>query len=281
MTDEEDLMKLLSSEFLTAEPEHRQLDHVAIADVADAPHSGRGLDFATERLPEQPTATTVAADELPALGRVLRLLPAEDRAQALEIAQALQINQDSDELLYSILVGLGYHKTVIAGVPDKLTLSAEMLIKHFNQATSANLNSIEKAISESAESFISGANVAQAEIQQVVNSASHQIQLAANKGAQQAIQNFDVTPIAEKIAQKTENGLAQKWFSKAMIIASVASIFLVVTGGFIGYKVGGIGGKDNSNGTNFYLNQLQCGSTVNGVLSCRDQFGGIVKFKSN
>lgn len=262
------------------EDELMQLLGLGNIEAADAPHPGRGLDFADDQLPEQPAATPAAA-ELPVLGRVLRLLPAADRAEALEIAQALQINQDSDELLYSILVGLGYHKTVIAGIPDKVIQSAEMAVDQFSQAANSASNSIEKAISESAADFIAGANVAQNEIQEVVKLASNQIQLAANKGAQQAIQNFDVMPIAEQIAIKTENGLAKKWFAKAMIAASVASVFLVLVGGYGGYKLAGVGGNNNSNNGNNYLNQLQCGNTVNGVLACRDQFGGIVKFKTN
>jgi hypothetical protein len=278
MTENEDeLMQLLGGNFLSTKPE---ADAAQMSEVADAPHPGRGLDFAADGMLEQLTATPAAA-ELPALGRVLRLLPAEDRAEALEIAQALQINQDSDELLYSILVGLGYHKTVIAGIPDKVIQSAEMAVDQFSQAANSASNSIEKAISESASDFIAGANVAQNEIQEVVKLASNQIQLAANKGAQQAIQNFDVTPIAEQIAIKTENGLAKKWFAKAMIAASVASVFLVLVGGYGGYKLAGIGGNNNSNTGSNYLNQLQCGNTVNGVLACRDQFGGIVKFKTN
>lgn len=55
---------------------------------------------------------------------LIKRLPPENQAEIYEIAQLLNISPGgSDDLLYHILVSLGYHKTMICGVPDEIVRS--------------------------------------------------------------------------------------------------------------------------------------------------------------
>lgn len=224
-------------------------------------------------------------DELPTLMRVLRSLPLEERVEALEIAQALEINAQSDQLLYSLLVGLGMHKTMLKAVPDRMAEAGERMRVEFNSTTNRAKAELSQSLTEGATSIIQAGDQAASQLQKIVNSASAQIQLAAGKGAQSAVEKVDISPIVEiaisKIASKTEGALAKKWFSRAVIIASISSVLIFAAAGFGGYKLAGLSdfGANSSSG-DFYLNQLQCSSANNGVIPCRDSFGNVVKFRS-
>lgn len=227
-----------------------------------------------------PAQTAVAGDQdgLSALQRVLRLMPAEDRAGSLELAQALGVSPGGDEFLYTMLVALGWHKTLLVGLPDELAKRGLEATTKFVQAGDSLEQKLVQVLSDGAASVVTAAHESNVVMQETISQAASQIQLAAAKGAQNAVSRFDISPIVEKIANKTEIALAKKWWSRAAIVASVTSLVLVFGSAYAGYKIGSIGEKVNPK-ANYYLNQLQCGAVNNALISCRDQFGNIVKFK--
>lgn len=229
---------------------------------------------------------SIPTEELPALLKVLRGLPSEQRAEALELATTLGVGPGADDILYSILVGLGYHKTVLGAVPDRIAGAGEQAIKEFSVAAGNVKSELAVVLAESAGNVIQAGEQASVQIQKIVNSAAAQIQIAAGKGAQNAVEKIDISPIIEtaisKIASKTEIALAKKWFSRAIIIASISTVLIAVGAGYSGYKIAGFfnSGNANTSAGDFYLNQLQCSAANNGVIPCRDQFGNAVKFRS-
>jgi hypothetical protein len=226
------------------------------------------------------------ADELPALLKVLRGMPPQQRAEALELASTLGVAAGADDILYAMLVGLGYHKTLLAGVPDRIALAGQQAKGGFNDAANQIETQLAMTLSEGAGNVIQAGEQANAQLQKTLNACAAQIQIAAGKGAQSAVSTMDITPIVEsaiaKIASKTESALAKKWFSRALIISSISAVLIAGGASYSGYKIAGLfnTGNGNSSSGDFYLNQLQCSAAANGVIPCRDQFGNAVKFKS-
>ena len=269
--------------------EQDELMEMLMADGFDPNAAEEEIDIDPPAAPEMVISQAhpaTAGDELPTLMRVLRSLPLEERVEAFEIAQALEVSPQSDQLLYSVLVGLGLHKTILKGVPDRIAEAGQQAKGGFNDAASKVKTDIAMALSEGAGSVIQAGEQANAQLQKTLNACAAQIQIAAGKGAQSAVSSMDVTPIVEsaisKIASKTESALAKKWFSRAVIISSISAVLIAGGAGYSGYKIAGLfnSGNGNSSSGDFYLNQLQCSAAANGVIPCRDQFGNLVKFRS-
>lgn len=225
------------------------------------------------------------AHELPTLMRVLRTLPPEQRLECLELAQALEISEQSDQLLYSILVGLGLHKTLLLAVPDQIAEAGEQVKSEFLAVSKSRQAELAEILAAGSENIILAGHQSISDIQQVIQSATAQIQVAAGKGAQNAVSNMNITPLVEaaisEIAGQTELTLAKKWFSRSLIIASISAVLIAVGSGYSGFKLAGMfNPASTTNGSNEYLNQLQCGAPNNGVIPCRDQFGNTLKLKS-
>lgn len=272
-----ELLEMLGAGFADRQP----LESAAPPVIADA------VEEEPEQEPFVPPAQTPLADELPALLKVLRGLPPEQRAEVLELATVLGISPGADDLLYSLLVGLGYHKTMLAAVPDQIAQAGEQAKGAFLNAADNAKTEIAVKLLEGAGSVIQAGEQANIRLQKTLNACAAQIQIAAGKGAQNAVSNMDISPIVEnaisKIASKTEIALAKKWFSRAVIVASVCAVLIAGVAGFAGFKIAALlnnSGNQNSPAGDFYLNQLNCSAAMNGVIPCRDQFGNVIKFRS-
>lgn len=83
----------------------------------------------TERFPDNFTEQN-EQKKWESVSFLIKRLPPENQAEIYEIAQLLNIAPGgSDDLLYHILVALGYHKAMICGVPDEIVKSGAAVEK--------------------------------------------------------------------------------------------------------------------------------------------------------
>jgi hypothetical protein len=165
--------------------------------------------------------------EFSSLDDLIKSLPPERQAEVYQIAHGLNIRAGgADEFLYAILIGLGYHKTVLTGLPDSVTKAGAATTKQITQALDAG-----------AASIIEGAKAAQAEIEAAIGKGTSAVQIAAQKGAKVAVENADLSRILEQISKAVEKSSAKTWFAKAMVACSVAVILSTVISSMAGWFI--------------------------------------------
>lgn len=73
-------------------------------------------------------------DKWESASRLIKRLPPEKQTEIYEIAQMLNISPGgADDLLYHIMLGLGYHKSMICGVPDNIVKSGMAVDQQINK----------------------------------------------------------------------------------------------------------------------------------------------------
>lgn len=206
------------------------------------------------------------------LDDLIRSLPHERQAEVYQIAHALNIKAGAgDEFLFSILVGLGYHKTILTGTPDAISKSGDEAVEKINTAISL---------------IQDGAQAAIAEINKTISAGSGEVQMAAQKGAAIAFQNADLTQLLEKIEKAQSKASAKIWFSRAMLATSSVIIVISLISGVAGYYIKSALNPEFATRDHklalFYQHQLDC-TAVNaeGYFYCTDRNGskGRVAFK--
>ena len=80
------------------------------------------------------------------INRLVKSLPECQQLEILEIAHALNI-QPGDDIIYNLLVGLGYHKTLLAGIPDQIRQAGVTVVENINHQT----GDVKLAVQEAAE----------------------------------------------------------------------------------------------------------------------------------
>lgn len=198
---------------------------------------------------------------------LIKSMPPAQQADVFRIAHALNIRAGgADEFLYSILVGLGYHKTILQGTPDEI-----------REAGKAAADQIIDAFTGGAASVMEGAKAAEALLAKVISKGSSEVQIAAQKGARVAIENADLTKILQEIEKAQEKASAKKWFAKAMTACSIACVVVAILSCAAGWFIKSALPPEIPAVYRMaleYQGQLTCGAIKDGFFACRDKNGG-------
>lgn len=215
-------------------------------------------------------------------------MPPELQLKILQIAQAVGVTPD-DDLIYSLLVGLGLHQHLVSGVPDEIRTAAgeaeQRLSSVAEQIMAALAEQREAAVAE----ILAAGREAGAEIKANSAQLADQVLIAARSGAAKAVAEIDLTKIVAELQNKADEmamaavskhsfSLFRDWFGKGLVIAGVAVLFSVIAGGFFGWFVKPDPSADELGRYKNIFSQLNC-RTVNNQYFCSDKAGGEVRFK--
>ena len=112
------------------------------------------------------------------INRLIKSMPADQQIEILEIAHALNI-QPGDDIIYNLLVGLGYHKTLLAGVPDQIREAGDQV----RSAIADQVSDVRSSVQEAAET-------------------------GAQTAMRSAVQMLDTDKIVASVASKVGNQIA-------------------------------------------------------------------------
>ena len=157
------------------------------------------------------------------ISRLIKSLPDKQQIEVLEIAHALNI-QPGDDIIYNILIGLGYHKTVLMGLPDDLRLVA-------GEAS----NKMAATLRESQSSIENAAAALTRQFKDEFNLGAGMVKIAARNGATEGIQHADLSTIIQKIKTEVERFSRRRWFENGLLVASVTSAVILFAGAAAGW----------------------------------------------
>lgn len=228
-------------------------------------------------------AAVPAADgrQYQSINALLKEIPPEIRVEVLEVANALGV-QPGDELLYSILGGLGYHKYLVAGIPDRIQDAGEGAAQYFIEIAEGVAGELNKQGMECSSSILESGRAAKSEIIDAAKILSDQVLIAARKGVSQAATEIDLSKILEHIqifsetqVQNQAKSKFRDWFGKGVFLAAVSSLFILACGFSLAWLVKP---APSDYQTLYHLfGQLNC-KPEKSLYVCTDRQGGKVVF---
>lgn len=200
------------------------------------------------------------------ISQIIKSLPDKQQIEVLEIANALKLSEGGpDDLLFQILVGLGYHKTLLAGIPDRLAAAGKSVE-----------TDISNSLADNKTQLINAGNQIAFGINSAVGEGAKQVLAASRKGAKEAIETADLSIILNKISSVAEDHSAWKWGRFGLNIAAVSGVAIICIGAVGGWFIKSAFPTpipENYINAGFYMSQLKCASSDKyNALECTDKF---------
>lgn len=200
--------------------------------------------------------------------RLLKTLPESQQIEVLELAQALNVTA-GDDIIYSIMVGLGYHKTYLKGVPDQISAAGTEAKQAFEFAA----RKAEESLNMSTESVMR-------RLRELFNSAGAGVEISARNGAKEAIEHADLSNILEQIKNQAVNSAENQWLKHGIWITAAAACLIIITSFSAGWFIKKAFPEQHYVDSEFFMSQLKCSASGKyKMLECADQLNNKVWFK--